>query len=481
MKSEKKWCSGIATYLSNNNGEIMAASLDDVKDFDFIISEAFRINEAISESNFRDFYEKEYNLPLGSLGLTINAPIELLKKETVVPSEQIKLSYSSRDALYSIATRFIKSNRLEMLVTTNEFVENIKRALYLHIFIDNGVDGREGCTQILNKALKLTRREMHEEEFYFPVLAHGLKKEKISIGGAEILSSRQMHLMIGDNLTEEQLMLSSRFCSSHKYPYEHFLKIPVSKRSKQSRERIAKNIAGFVVGILQLFSEHYQISSEFLSISTAPYPNYDGFYFTKKSDNDFNYNHSSKGRIIWSDKFWDKFEADYDSDLGEVLSQLIKLALEPHERSIIADRLIDAIYLFSSAQQDKDESSRIVKLATALERIVSLPSEKKDSSTTKNFVSRVSSLASIYYPEEKDWKKISKEMYEIRSDIAHGAWSLYRQEQPLYAPKYSELTSKVIFSACLGFYNRSFTTVNNDKLVKEFFDFLENAIYKNQS
>lgn len=200
-----------------------------------------------------------------------------------------------------------------------------------------------------------------------------------------------------------------------------------------------------MVGILHLFSEHYKISPHFLSLSTSHYPNYEGFYFTKKYNSNFNYNHSSIGRVVWSDKFWDKFEEDYCSDLGEVLSQLIDLAIEPNERSIISDRLIDAIYLFSSAQQDKDESSRIVKLATALERLVSLPSEKKDSSTTKNFTRRISSLVSIYYPNEKDWDKVAKEMYEIRSDIAHGAWSLYRGVEPLYSSRYSELTSRAIF------------------------------------
>ncbi|WP_338635286.1 hypothetical protein V6L80_15165 [Erwinia persicina] len=459
----------------------MSASLEDIKDFDFIISEASRITDGLNLSNFRDFYDKEYNRPLGSIGMTINPPYEFLDKNKSIPNRQIHLSYVSREALYAIAARFIKSNRLEMLVNVGEFVDSLKRALYIHIFIDNGDDGKKGYTQLLNKALKITRKGMSEEEFYFPILALGLEKERISIGCAEIISSKQMYSMIGDKLTEHHIELSKSFCSANKFPYEHYLKIPVSKRSKQSRERISKNVAGFVVGILQLFSEHYQISSSFLSLSINPYPNYEGFYFTKKSDGNFNYNHSSKGRILGSDKFWSKFEADYNSDLGVVLSQLIKLALEPSERSIIADRLIDAIYFFSSAQQDKDESSRIVKLATALERLVSLPSEKKDSSTTKNFVNRVSSLASIYYQNEKDWRQISKEMYEIRSDIAHGAWSLYREVQPLYSSRYSELTSKVIFSACIGFYKRSFTTINNDKLVKEFFDFLENAIDNNES
>ncbi|EOD1043931.1 hypothetical protein ACJET8_002423 [Citrobacter farmeri] len=458
----------------------MGASLDDVTDFDFIIYEAHRINEEMASSNFKDFYQREYDRPLGSIGMIINAPSHLLNRNKRPPQKQIHLSYSSSERLYSIASRYIKSNRLEMLVTVDELAEKIKDSLYIHIFIDNGEDGIKGYTQLLNKAIKMVRKEMAEEEFYFPILAHGLIKDRISIGRAEIISLQEMHSMIGDNLTEDQLALSTKFCFSHKYPYKHFLKIPITKRSKKSRTRIAKNIAGFVVGILHLFSEHYKISPYFLSLSTSPYPSYEGFYFTKQSNNDFNYNHSSIGRILWSDKFWDKFEADYNSDLGGVLSQLIELAIEPHERSILSDRLIDAIYLFSSAQQDKDESSRIVKLATALERLVSLPSEKKDSSTTKNFVSRVSSLVSIYYPKEKDWAKVSKEMYEIRSDIAHGTWSLCRGVEPLYSSKYSELTSRVILSACIGFYKRSFTANNNDKLVKEFFDFIENATDRNK-
>lgn len=457
----------------------MSASLDDVKDFDYIISEALRIDNEMDSSNFKEFYEKEYDRPLGSIGMTINTPTELLATNKNVHPRQIHLSYSANEKFYEIAARFIKSHRLQMLITIEEFVKNIKKSFYTHIFIDDGDSGTKGYTQILNRSLKLTKKEMSEEEFYFPILAHGCTKERVSIGCTEIISAESMYSRIGNNLAPDQLSIASKFCSANKYPYEHFLRIPISKRSKKSRERIAKNVASFVVGILQLFSDHYGISPLFLSLSLNPYPNYDGFYFTKTIDNRFNYNHSSKGRILWSDKFWDKFKIDYDSDLGVALSSLIELAIEPHERSIIADRLIDAIYLFSSAQEDKDESSRIVKLTTALERLVSLPSEKKDASTTKNFIRRVSSLVSIYYPDDKDWLKISKEMYEIRSDITHGAWSLYRGVEPLYASRYSQLTSRAIFSACLGFYKRNLTSANNDRLVKDFYDFLENAVSKN--
>ncbi|MDG0283906.1 hypothetical protein [Klebsiella pneumoniae] len=49
----------------------MSASLDDVKDFDFVISEAFRIDVGLDSPNFREFYNQEYNRDFGSIGMTI--------------------------------------------------------------------------------------------------------------------------------------------------------------------------------------------------------------------------------------------------------------------------------------------------------------------------------------------------------------------------------------------------------------------------
>ncbi|AFQ63509.1 hypothetical protein A79E_0091 [Klebsiella pneumoniae subsp. pneumoniae 1084] len=46
-----------------------------------------------------------------------------------------------------------------MLVTVDEFVENIKKSLYVHTFIDDGDDGIKGYTQLLNKALKKQREK----------------------------------------------------------------------------------------------------------------------------------------------------------------------------------------------------------------------------------------------------------------------------------------------------------------------------------
>lgn len=453
---------------------MMSATLDDIKDFEFIISEALRIGSELNPKNFKDFFNKEYNGGYGPLGMTIDIPYHVVLKDPSIKKRQIYLSYESNDRFYDIAKRFIKSHKLEMLVSLNEFEKYIKESLYIHIFIDGGEDGQKGFTKILNKSLSLAKKEMVAEDYYFPFLALGLNEENISIGSAEIIPSGKIYLDLGDDVDSEIINLSKRFCMERKFHYNHFLKIPVSKRSKESRFRIAKNVAGFIVGVLHLFGEHYKISPEFINVSTTPYPNHDSFIFTKKHGESYGYNISSKGRILWSDKFWELFKREYNSGLGFVLSQVINLAIEPCEKSIIADRLIDAIYFFNSAQQDKDESSRIVKLTTALERLTSLSSEKKDESTARNFRKRVNSLISIYYPEDNNTSRVLQEMYKVRSDISHGSWSLYRDIEPLFSGRFNEVASKAILSACIEFHRLGLTKKNDDKILKEFYSSLEN-------
>ncbi|MEC5344046.1 hypothetical protein ABRZ24_15745 [Brenneria populi] len=454
----------------------MSATKEDLKDFEFIISEAIRINNGFEEEGALDFLKKEYNREYGTIGMIIDTPNNGDKITLKVPRRQIYLSYSSNNRLLEITQRKVKSYKLGMLVTISEFNRDLRDALYNHLFIDKGEIDMKGCTKIINNAVKLAKRKMTSEEFYFPILAHGLGKRKVIIGPAEIIPRDEIFEYAEKHIEITVISEAKKFCDAHTFPFEHFLKVTISRRSKESRTRFSKQVANFIVGILHLFSEHYGISSELISLSFNPYPNYNGFYFSKKDMGDISYNFSSKGRILWSDEFWIKFQEDISGDLGIVLHEVIKLATEPKDDSVITDRLIDAIYIFSSALQDKDESSKLIKLATALERLVSLSSEDYNDKIALNFRKRVAILVSSYHGEFEKWYIIAQEMYKIRSTIVHGSWSLYRDIEPLYASKYSGLTSKAILSACIGFYQLGFERKNNDEILKKFYDFLQNEI-----
>jgi hypothetical protein len=454
----------------------MNASKIDIDDLNYIVSEAMRIHDNFNSKSFKIFLEEEYNREFSSLGMSIDATDEYRKKNKKIFPPQIHLSYNSHYTFFKIAQRLIKANHLEMLLSTEELVSEIKHALYNHIFLEDGTFEQSGCTKILNKAFKNSNKKMKRQDFFFPVLALGLNEKKVKIGVTEIISKNEILPFLKKDFDTDVLHRAEKFCKCNKFPYLHFLKVPVSTRSKKSRERVALQVANFSIGILHVFSEHYGISPEFVSISTSPFPIYDGFFVTKIDNEKYNFNFSSKGKILHSDIFWDKFRMDTKNDIGIILTELTTMAIEPTKKSTIADRLIDSIYIFSSALQDKDDSSRIVKFTTALERLVSISSEKNKSTTTHNFKNRVASLVTVYHGDFEKWSKIAVEMYKVRSDIVHGTWSLYRGIEPLHVNDYSEITSKAILSACLGFYQRGLESDNNDVLVKEFYDFLVNTV-----
>lgn len=458
----------------------MSATKEDLNDFEFIISESIRIKKGLNTEHPIELLKKEYNGKHGPINMIIDTPNNANEITPKDPKKQIYLSYESNNRLYKIAQRKIKSYKLGMLVTASELYSELRDSLYNNIFMNKSESDKNKYTKIINDAVKLAKRKMISEDFYFPILAHGLGKRKVAIGPSEILPRCEVFEYAEKNIEISIISKAKNFCDAHTFAFEHFLKVTISKRSKESRIRFSKQIANFIVGILHLFSEHYGISPEFISLSFNPFPNYNGFYFSKKNDKSISYNFSSKGRILWSDKFWIKFQEDIGGDLGIVLNEVIKLAIEPKNDSVITDRLIDAIYFFSSALQDKDESSKLIKLTTALERLVSLSNEKNNDNISLNFRNRVAVLVSAYHGEFEKWYSVAQEMYKLRSKIVHGSWSLYRDIEPLYASKYSELTSKAILSACIGFYQLGLERKNNDEILEKLYNFLKKEIKKEE-
>lgn len=164
-----------------------------------------------------------------------------------------------------------------------------------------------------------------------------------------------------------------------------------------------------------MFSEHFHIHSDVVALSLNPYPNYESFYITNNDDG-YNYFFSSKETTVHSAVFWQKFKQENASKLGSIIKQIIIHAITPKSNPVLVDRLIDAIFIFRSAMQDNDESPKIVKLTTALERLLNTPKDN----ITSTFISRVTLLLNMFHKDNSDWSSIAKEMYNYRSEIVHG-------------------------------------------------------------
>lgn len=442
-----------------------------INTINYIFTESIRIKKqlstAIKNKSFEEFHEKEYGGSLGGIDMIIDSPNSPTKYATKDPREQIHLSNKSKSAIIHMLADIIREEKLEIHTTVDEYYKEFKKVLYNHIFLDNGDIDAEGCFKILAQTLDNIKLKLGSEDFYFPILANGLGQHEINLGVASILPSSDIFAEIKEEFGDLLFERANEFCSSPLYPYEHLLKITINNCSAKRREILSKQIANLIVGIIQLFAEHYQVDADLLALSLNPYPNYEKFYITKK-DKKYNYCFSSKGGISQSAEFWMRFKHDISYDIGVIINQIIIHAITPKSNPVLVDRIIDAIFIFRSAMQDNDEASKIVKLTTALERLVS--TEKENISLT--FRRRVVLLINSYHREGNDWNKIAKEMYQYRSSIVHGSWSMYRQNEPLYAKKYSELTSKAIIAACTIFFQVGLKRDDDINLINSVYDYL---------
>lgn len=447
-----------------------------INTLNFIMTESIRINndlvKAIEDKSFKEFHKREYGEGVEGFDIFINSPNDYSEKYKSDPRVQIKLSNRSRSAILHMLKGIIKEDCLGMHLTINELYKDFKESFYNHIFIDKGELDYDGCSKILNNTVNNVTRKFSDEDFYFPILVHGLGNEVIDLGIASIQPKDIIFSQFESKFDANIVDYANEFFNAQLYPYKHLLKITIRNCSKERRNHLSKQLANFIVGIIQIFSEHYGIDPDILALSINPYPNYKSFHITNDSEG-YNYNFSSKGTIAFSSEFWERFRQDNSFDIGEIIKQIIIRAANPKPVPLLLDRLIDAIFIFRSAMQDNDESSSVVKMTTALERLVN--TRKENISAT--FRKRVVLLMEMYHKEGNDWNKVVREMYQYRSSIVHGSWSLYRQVEPLYIKKYSELTSKAILSACIAFSQVGLKRQDDVKVIDSLYDYLS----KNQN
>lgn len=304
----------------------------------FIISESIRIDDeifkALKNKNYNEFLQKEYGEGLAGLGMSISSPNDFTEEYKHDPRREIKLSNKSKSAILHMLNELIKEVNLEMNSTTNEFYIEFKKIFYNHFFLGDGNIDHDGCLKILNEVVNRIKDSLLDEDFYFPILANGLEKDEINLGIASIIPKENIFSDIQPNFTTDVIELAEEFCNSQLHPYKHFLKITIKNCSKERRKYLSKQIANFIVGIIQLFSEHFQIDSDVVALSLNPYPNYESFYITNNDDG-YNYCFSSKGTIVHSAVFWQKFKQENASELGSIIKQIIIHATTPKSNPVL--------------------------------------------------------------------------------------------------------------------------------------------------
>lgn len=438
----------------------MAATKKDVEDFQIVINEAVRLSKLLNESY--DLYVNDFDSKYDSMFAAINVPKDIYERDKSQKHFQLHLSSMAQKKLQEIASRQIKNNNLVYEITSNEYINDIKDSIYIHIKEKKEFD-LSGCSSLLSRAYKRAKNKMREISYFFPIHAEGVTPEKdIKIGNVRITNKENIYPKIKD-----KERLESFIDTDEQSDYNSLLCIYIPKCSNEISRSRAQNVADFIYGVIKVFAASYQVNTKQMVLKKNPIESNISHYI--ECSNEEYYVCGSISFRENLEEFWSALEEDLNSELGEVIKSLTKFAISPSNKNCLSDRLIDAFCWFGDASRDNNEYSQVVKLVTAMERLVTLSIEKKDAELTKKFCSRVSCSIAIFHGEIDTWKLQAKRIYKLRSDLVHGSQSLYKSyELPLNFHPF-RLASFTILSSCVGFNTLGLDSTNYETQLKDMY------------
>ena len=416
----------------------MSATNEDIKDLNIILEEIKNLRDIFNRSH--KLYKKEFNSDIDLITAVLQSPQNA--GESIENQVQFFLSSKAQRKLHEIAKRQCLS--LEN-ITVDECIYEIRSAMYLHLKNSGSFDP-SGCMKLISKVRKNINRETKDITYFFPFNAPSLSPEKeIQIGGAKIIHKDNIYAKV-----------------KHKNYYDIFIKnnnpdsfncllsITIPKCSNKMSKSRAQNVAAFIYGVIKVFTTSYEIKANQVNLMNNPTKNNINHYIASNHDEYWIGGSYAFGEDLQD--FWNSFEEDLETDLGLVIKKLILRAASPTNKECLADRLIDAFYWFGDASRDNNSSAQIVKLVTAMERLVTVKNEEKNEDITENFCRRISCLIAIYHSEIDERYKESKKIYKLRSDFVHGSQSIYKTYDTELGFDPFKLAYPAIFSACIGFY-----------------------------
>lgn len=416
----------------------MSATNEDIKDLNIIFEEIKNLRNIFRRSS--ELYKKEFDSDIDLMTALLQSPQNAA--EPIQNQVQFFLSSKAQRKLHEIAKRQCLS--LEK-ITVNECIYEIRYTLYLHLK-NNGSFDTSGCMKLISKVRKNIDREAKGITYFFPFNAPSLSPEKeIQIGGAKIIHKDNIYAKVKDNSYYDLFIKNNNPDS-----FNCLLSITIPKCSDKMSESRAQNVAALIYGVIKVFTTSYEIKANQVNLMNNPTKNNINHYIASNRDEYWIGGSYAFGEDLQD--FWNYFEEDLKTDLGFVIKKLILRAASPTNKEYLADRLIDAFYWFGDASRDNNSSAQVVKLVTAMERLVTMKNEEENKGITENFCRRVSCLIAIYRGEIDKWKSKAQKVYQLRSDLVHGSQSIYKTYETKLEFDPFQLASSTILSACIGFY-----------------------------
>lgn len=416
----------------------MSASKEDIEDLNIIFQEVKSLRNIINQSP--ELYKNSFDSDIHLIMAVLQSP----QNAREAPQDQVQffLSSKAQKKIQEIAVRqcMVLDN-----LTVNECIHEIRCAMYLHLENKRAFDA-SGCMRLISKVRKNVNAKAQEITYFFPFNAPSLSLEKeIQIGNVKIIHKDSVYAKVSDNRNYNRFVKSNNHNS-----FNCLLSITIPKCSKKMSKNRAQNTAEFIFGVIKVFTTSYKLKANQINLINHPIKSNISHYIANNNEDYWIGSSYSFGEDLQD--FWNSFEEDLETDLGLVIKKLTLQAVSPSNKECLADRLIDAFYWFGDASRDNNSSAQVVKLVTAMERLVTVKDKEENKDITENFCRRVSCLIAISHSEIDEWHRKAKKVYKLRSNFVHGSQSIYKTYETELGFDPFQLACPTILSACILFY-----------------------------
>lgn len=441
-------------------------SKKDVEDLEFILNEIIRYLKGFytfdNSDSPRLFIESE---PQFSFFCRITTSI---RKEG-----ELVIGAMAHNRFYDIAKRIRVPNKvkIERNVANRQLVDALKKEFATLILENNQPVNESTACKIISRAKNSALKQQKVVTHYIPLCFFtDFGDEEFNFGGIKIISSEKFAKECAEDKHLRETLWSTEFWELSEFEeyfkvFNTILCIDVPSCDKEVSKQRAILCAKTFLGIIQLFVG--QENGCKLRLCGQALESYTSYEVTKESDK-FNITLQVKSRGT-NPVDWRNFLDSKESDLARIYALTIGEILNPKQFEVLGNRLIDALLWFSEAVIDQNLYSRIVKYTIAIERLTT--TDNKD--VTQSVTTRASKLISLFEGDRENWKKRMSEMYELRSNIAHGSLSISSNYVD-HSDHWPELiTQKVILGSTIVFSNHGLDKCFKDDALKSIFEKLE--------
>ena len=154
------------------------------------------------------------------------------------------------------------------------------------------------------------------------------------------------------------------------------------------------------------------------------------------------------GEVKFRDGWSEALETQNFIYFKELFDKALDVTTDPGLKRPVSRRFIDAAHWFGEAIRDTSPGTKTIKFVTALERIL-MTDERSDIATLVS--ERAAALCFSHEVSRAEWRKKTKDAYDLRSSLVHGSISPTSLELEEGALNAQEITEMVLIRAIEAF------------------------------